>query len=67
MTLKDAINAARIESRNGYVQHVNRHTPITSHDGTEPDVEYVVSDWYNSNTTVASFEGGLEISRRSES
>lgn len=49
MTIEKAIEKARDESKNGYIQHVNR----TSTKGV-----YYLSDWFDSDVTVASFEGG---------
>ena len=48
MSLRDAMNQAREESRNGYVQHVEDNG-----DGT-----FKISDWYDSDKTVASYEDG---------
>jgi hypothetical protein len=59
MTYKDACDKARSESENGYVQHVNQ-----VHDGyVSPDDPngYTVSDWYDADVTVASFENGREL------
>lgn len=41
---------AQEDSKNGYVQHVNEDTKGI----------YVVSDWYDYETTVASYENGHE-------
>ena len=54
MTYDEAVMVARIESENGYVQHVNRIQKL----GTNI-IEYIVSDWFD-DTTVASFENGYE-------
>jgi hypothetical protein len=48
---KAATERARIESQNGYVQHVNR-TALGS---------FIVSDWYDADVTVASFENGKQL------
>ncbi len=50
MTLEEAIEKAREESKNGYVQHVTRISYG----------EYIVSDWYCEDT-VTSFENGKEL------
>jgi hypothetical protein len=49
MSLVDAMKQAKEESKNGYVQHVE-----DSGDGT-----FNISDWYDSDTTVASYENGV--------
>jgi hypothetical protein len=49
MSLVDAMKQAKEESKNGYVQHVE-----DSGDGT-----FSISDWYDSDTTVASYENGV--------
>lgn len=49
MSLEDAMREAYKESLNGYVQHV---------DDTGDGVFFEVSDWYDSETTVVSFENG---------
>lgn len=41
---------AKQQSRNGYVQHVNKTS----------DGYYVISDWYDADSTVASYENGRE-------
>lgn len=51
MTLQAARIKAQTDSRNGYVQHVNRTLQGT----------YYVSDWFNSDSTVASFYNGREL------
>ena len=48
--LEDAKEEARRESENGYVQHVNK----SSHG-------YSISDWYDADSTVASYENGEQI------
>ena len=52
MSLLSAIEKARENSKGGYVQHVNR---VISGSGEN---YYVVSDWYDADNTVASFENG---------
>jgi len=52
VTRKDAINIAQADSRNGYVQHVNRRDTID---------DYFVSDWFDADTTADSFENGIRI------
>lgn len=65
MTLETARTKAKIESQNGYVQHVNKLDPATSDERyrgkNDPNADYLVSDWYDSDTTVASFENGREL------
>jgi len=51
LRFQKACNQAYKESKNGYVQHVNR----------TKDGAYYVSDWYNSDSTVASFENGRKL------
>jgi hypothetical protein len=49
---EDAVKYAEdISSREGVVQHVNEL----------PDGSYKVSDWYDSDTTVISFENGMQL------
>lgn len=48
--MQDACNRACEDSKNGYVQHVNR-------EGTG----YVVSDWFDAHRTVASFQNGRAL------
>jgi|SRR5882672_2763442 len=50
-----ACTRAREDSKNGYVQHVNR---IVSGGG---EVRYTVGDWYEGDMTVASFENGRAL------
>ena len=52
MSLLSAIEKARENSKGGYVKHVNR---VISGSGEN---YYVVSDWYDADNTVASFENG---------
>ncbi len=54
MDLLTACRKARENSKGGYVQHVNR---VIATDGSN---YYVVSDWYDCDHTVASFENGKE-------
>jgi hypothetical protein len=56
MSLADAMKQAYEESLNGYVQHVE-----DSGDGT-----FKVSDWYDSDTTVVSFEDGRKFNDRTD-
>ena len=56
MSLEDAMKQAKEESRNGYVQHVE-----DSGDGT-----FSISDWYDSDTTVASYENGVLINDKTD-
>lgn len=58
MTLIEATEKAKLESKNGYVQHVNCDI-YYNQDGTITH-NYVVSDWYD-NSTVISFENGREL------
>jgi hypothetical protein len=58
MTLEQAMEKARIESLNGYVQHVNKSSH--AYLGGQPAKDYVVSDWYDFELTVASFENGVK-------
>lgn len=53
--LETAKDEARMNSEEGYVQHVNK---------TENG--YEVSDWYDSDTTVVSYENGEEINNRED-
>lgn len=52
MNLHEAITKAKLESMQGYVQHVNL---------TNGGKSYIVSDWYDSDTTVASYENGRKL------
>lgn len=54
MTRQAAVDKAREDSKAGYVQHVN----LTVRAG---GYSYAVSDWYDGDATVASFEGGRLI------
>ena len=54
MNLKEATDKARIESLNGYVQHVQ------CLDHAVYGKRYIVSDWYDG-TTVASFMNGKQL------
>ena len=51
-------NAARKNSEGGYVQHVNRDEHSKS--------GYVISDWYDSDSTIASYENGRPIGNTTE-
>ena len=51
MNLKDAMEYAKSESENGYAQHVNK---ISNND-------YQVEDWFDSESTVVSFEDGEQL------
>ena len=53
--LEAAKDEARMSSEEGYVQHVNK-----TKDG------YEVSDWYDDDTTVYSYENGEEINNRED-
>lgn len=57
MTLQEAIDKAKeISKRESCVQHVNRsYARQTDHVG------YHVSDWYDCDSTVRSFEHGREL------
>ena len=55
MELESAKDEAKMSSEEGYVQHVNK---------TENG--YEVSDWYDSDTTVVSYENGEEINNRED-
>lgn len=57
MTLKQATEKAREESKNGYVQHVNTY----EYEHAPGIIHYLVSDWYDSERTVISFENGREL------
>lgn len=48
------ISQAQEQSKGGYVQHVNCVV-------VGSDITYLVSDWYDSDTTVISFENGEEL------
>jgi len=48
---------ANQESKNGYVQHVNKR----------PDGSYYISDWYDSDETVASYENGRDLMGENQS
>ena len=66
MTLLQAIERAREDSKNGYVQHVNlvriEHIPNPFWiPGLESDNVFTVSDWYDYTVTVASFQNGIEL------
>lgn len=61
MTLQAAKQKAQAESRNGYVQHVNRTVASSDLRGLAANPEYFVSDWYDSETTVASYENGKPL------
>lgn len=50
MTLSEAMDKAYKNSLEGYVQHVNK-----SQSG------YIVSDWYDGDCTVISFENGVVL------
>ena len=56
MTYLQAIHKAYQESLNGYVQHVNQHVW-----NAETGWSYIVSDWYDCDATVNSFENGKEL------
>lgn len=56
MTYDEAIEKARLESEAGYVQHVNR----AEYQQGESEIVYTVSDWYDCDATVISFENGKE-------
>ena len=60
MTRNKACEVARLKSLNGYVQHVN----LVGEDdcGVYYIPNYIVSDWYDSGTTVVSYENGKELS-----
>ena len=49
MTKPEAIELAKEQSRDGCVQHVNYQTRCDS---------YIVSDWYNCDSTVESYTNG---------
>ena len=51
MNYNEALKLAKAISREGVVQHVNEL----------PDGSYEISDWYDADTTVISFENGIEI------
>jgi hypothetical protein len=53
--LEAAKDEARMNSEEGYVQHVNK-----TEDG------YEISDWYDDDTTVYSYENGEEINNRED-
>lgn len=57
MTFYEACDKAQNESKNGYVQHVNR----SYFDRDSDCIDYSVSDWYDSDTTVKSYENGREL------
>lgn len=67
MTLSQAIEWAREESKGGFVQHVNRIDPLVADPryvakgGDPAEGDYLVSDWFDSDTTVKSFENGKEV------
>ena len=60
MTIEQAIKQARERSENGYVQHVNR---VTCGDICNVPFKayYIVSDWYDNEVTVISFENGRTL------
>jgi hypothetical protein len=64
VTLRQALDHARQESKNGFVQHVNRVGPVFSRgpmrDPNPREYQYLVSDWYDA-STVKSFENGREL------
>ena len=53
MTLEEAKVKAKKNSKEGYAQHVNYNVKTD---------EYYVSNWFNSDSTVDSYENGLKIS-----
>lgn len=53
MTLDEAIAKAQHASKGGYVQHVNAVSRTTA--------DYVVSDWYDAELTIVSFENGRQL------
>jgi hypothetical protein len=66
MQKQKAIEKAREDSRNGYVQHVcvreKPRTPFARQSGQlVGEVDYFISDWYLGAATVYSFENGIEL------
>lgn len=59
MTLDEAILKAEADSTKGYVQHVNKYEIADSWSCSE--TIYVLSDWYDAELTVKSFENGREL------
>ena len=57
MDLETAKQQAEEESKNGYVVHVNQIS----------DDEYELSDWYDDETTVISFENGNQLNEEESS
>jgi hypothetical protein len=57
MDLETAKAQAQANSEEGYVQHVNKNE-----DGT-----YSISDWYDSDSTVYSYENGMSLNENQES
>lgn len=55
-TREEAEEVARQESKEGHVVHVKEHE----------DGIYTLSDWYDSGTTVASFENGRSLSENTK-
>ncbi len=60
MKLKEAKEKARIESLNGYVQHVNIAGKWVNKSEGKTELDYKVSDWF-CDSTVASYENGKEL------
>lgn len=60
MTYYEAVNQAKRDSKNGYVQHVNS---VMTQVGPFSYLitGYIVSDWYDFELTVISFENGREL------
>ena len=63
MTRKEAEKQAReISEKEGCVQHVNIQMNIRNFNDDGPaDFSYYVSDWYNCDSTVASYENGFKL------
>ena len=51
MDEKEAMQKAKERSKDGFVQHVNKH-----HTGY-----WYIDDWYSSGSTVHSYEDGIKI------
>ena len=66
MTLEQACKKAQEQSAEGYVQHVNKLDPQRADAryrgvDVQPEADYIVSDWYDGDATVRSYENGREL------
>jgi len=68
MTLEQACKKAQEQSREdgGCVQHVEKLDPQRADAryrgvDVQPEADYIVSDWYDGDATVRSYENGREL------